>query len=127
MEVAPIAERPAVAGTATLFVSLELSRSSWVVALHSPIADKVSQHRLDGGDAEGLLALIARKRAQAEEKLGRAVRVVSCFEAGYDGFWLHRWLCARGVENRVLDAASWRWCTNCGAGAGLQPDEDWPV
>ena len=33
MEVAPIAERPAVAGTATLFVSLELSRSSWVVAL----------------------------------------------------------------------------------------------
>jgi transposase len=34
------------------------------------------------------------------------VRVACCFEAGYDGFWLHRWLCARGVENRVLDAAS---------------------
>ena len=34
------------------------------------------------------------------------MRVACCFEAGYDGFWLHRWLCARGVENRVLDAAS---------------------
>jgi transposase len=41
---------------------LELSRSTWLVALHSPIADKVSQHRLDGGDINGLLALITRKR-----------------------------------------------------------------
>ena len=92
--------------SATLFVALELSRATWRVALHSPIANKVSQHRLDGGDADGLLALITRKRGQAEEKLGRPVRVVCCFEAGYDGFWLHRWLCARGIENRVLDAAS---------------------
>jgi transposase len=76
------------------------------VALHAPLTNKVSQHRLDGGDTNGLLALIARKRGQAEEKLGRPVRVVCCFEAGYDGFWPHRWLCARGIENRVLDAAS---------------------
>lgn len=91
---------------ATLFVALELSRSTWVVALHSPVADKVSQHRLEGGDTEGLLTLITRKRAQAEEKTGRPLHVACCFEAGYDGFWLHRWLCAHGVENRVLDAAS---------------------
>jgi transposase len=91
---------------ATLFLALELSRSTWLVALHSPVVDKVSLHRLDGGDVEGLIALIARKQGQAEEKLGRPVRVACCFEAGYDGFWLHRWLCARGVENRVLDAAS---------------------
>src|SRR5215218_9168662 len=91
---------------ATLFVALELSRSTWLVAVHSPIVDKVSQHRLEGGDAEGLLELITRKRMQAAEKLGRPVRVACCFEAGYDGFWLHRWLCAQGVENRVLDAAS---------------------
>src|SRR5215213_8956361 len=90
----------------TLFVALELSRSTWLVAVHSPIVDKVSQHRLEGGDAEGLLELITRKRMQAAEKLGRPVRVACCFEAGYDGFWLHRWLCAQGVENRVLDAAS---------------------
>src|SRR3954468_20849957 len=92
--------------SATLFVALELSRATWRVALHAPLTNKVSQHRLDGGDADGLLALITRKRSQAEEKLGRPVRVVCCFEAGYDGFWLHRWLSARGIESRVLDAAS---------------------
>jgi hypothetical protein len=92
--------------SATLFVALELSRSTWLVALHSPLTNKVSQPRLDGGDADGLLALITRKRGQAEERLGQPVRVVCCLEAGYDGFWLHRWLCARGLENRVRDAAS---------------------
>jgi transposase len=60
---------------------------------------------VEGGDAEALLEPITRKRTQAAGKLGRPVRVACRFEAGYDGFWLHRWLCARGVENRVLDAA----------------------
>jgi transposase len=106
MEIASAATLSANNTPATLFVALELSRATWLVALHSPIADKVSQHRLDGGDAKGLLSLIARKQAKAEAKLGRPVRVSCCFEAGYDGFWLHRWLRARGVENRVLDAAS---------------------
>ena len=101
-----IAAPPADPASATLFVALELSRSTWLVALHSPLSDKVSQHRIEGGDVEGLLALIARKREQAQARLGRPLRVVSCFEAGYDGFWLHRWLCAHGLENRVLDAAS---------------------
>lgn len=34
------------------------------------------------------------------------VRVMSCCEAGYDGFWLHRFLCDRGIDNQVLDATS---------------------
>jgi transposase len=93
-------------GASTLFVALELSRSTWIVALHSPVANTVSQHRIQGGDVEALLALIVQRQKQAETKLGRPVRIACCFEAGYDGFWLHRWLCARGVENRVLDAAS---------------------
>ena len=91
---------PAVAAErATMFVALELSKSSWLVALHSPVADKVSLHRFVGGDVTGLLALIARKQMQAEARLGRAIRVLSCYEAGYDGFWLHRLLCARGIDN----------------------------
>jgi transposase len=98
---------PAVATErATMFVALELSKSSWLVALHSPGADKVSLHRFAGGDVAGLLALIARKQTQAEARLGRTIRVLSCYEAGYDGFWLHRLLCARGIDNRILDAAS---------------------
>jgi transposase len=98
---------PAVAAErATMFVALALSKSTWLVALHSPVADKVSQYRLAGGDITGLLALIARKRLQAETRLGQGVRILSCYEAGYDGFWLHRLLCARGIDNRILDAAS---------------------
>lgn len=106
MDVTPATAPLAEAAPATLFVALELSRSTWLVAMHSPIGDKISQHRLEGGDTEGLLKLLTRKRMQAAEKLGRPVRVACCFEAGYDGFWLHRWLCARGIDNRVLDAAS---------------------
>ena len=106
MKISSVALPPVEAKPAALFVALELSKSTWLVALHSPAADKVSQHRLEGGDAEGLLTLIGRRRAHAEAVLGRPVRVVSCYEAGYDGFWLHRLLCHRDIANRVLDAAS---------------------
>ncbi len=41
----------------TVFVSIELSRSSWVVAVHTPLADKIGLHRLTAGDVEGLLPL----------------------------------------------------------------------
>jgi transposase len=96
-----VAEKPA-----TLFVALELSKSTWLVAIHSPAADKMSQHRLAGGDATALLSLIERKCGEAQAALLRPVRVMSCYEAGYDGFWLHRLLCDHGIDNRVLDAAS---------------------
>ncbi|MGH8595231.1 MAG: hypothetical protein ACREXT_01085 [Gammaproteobacteria bacterium] len=71
---------------ATLFVALELSKSTWLAAIHSLAADKISQHRVAGGDVPGLLALIACKRSEAEVALLRPVRVMSCYEAGYDGF-----------------------------------------
>src|SRR3954449_901548 len=90
---------------ATLFVALDLSRSSWVVAVHAPHTGKVSRHKLAPG-AEGLLALISRVREQAERALGAPVRVASCHEAGRDGFWLHRVLQKAGIENRVIDPAS---------------------
>jgi transposase len=106
MEISLSALPTVTAERATMFVALELSKASWLVALHAPVADKVSQHRLAGGDVAGLLALIARKQAQAEARLGQGVRILSCYEAGHDGFWLHRVLCARGIDNRVLDAAS---------------------
>jgi transposase len=92
--------------SATIFVALELSKSRWLVAVHSPIADKISCHGIAGGDTSALLALIGRYRRQAEEHLKRPIRVFSCYEAGYDGFWLHRLLHANGIENHVMDSAS---------------------
>ena len=90
----------------TIFVAIELSQKSWLVTLHSPDRDRISRHKLEGGDHAGLLALIEKTRSRAEQKLGARVRVASCYEAGYDGFWLHRLLLAAGVMNFVFDAAS---------------------
>jgi transposase len=87
-------------------VALELSKSTWLVAIHSPAADKISQHRLAGGDTTALLSLIERKRGEARAALLRPVRVMSCYEAAHDRFWLHRPLRDHGIDNRVLDAAS---------------------
>src|SRR5690349_19703839 len=69
-----------------LYMALELSASKWKVAL----ADgkrAASQHSLDAGDLGGLLLFIdkAKKRCGLQGK----VRVMSCYEAGRDGFWLH--------------------------------------
>jgi transposase len=91
---------------AVLFVALELSRTSWLVAVQAPGGEKVSRHKLAAGASAELLELIGRQRAAAERRTGRAVRVMSCYEAGRDGFWLHRLLVADGVENLVIDPAS---------------------
>jgi transposase len=89
-----------------IFVALELSQRSWLVTIYSPDRDRMSRHKLDGGDHVGLLALIERVRERARRVLGSAPAVVSCYEAGYDGFWLHRLLTAAGITNHVLDPAS---------------------
>lgn len=84
----------------TAYVAIELSNMSWVVAVRHPRTGKVSIRNLAAGDAAGLVELAARAR------LAGASRVVCCYEAGRDGFWLHRHLEARGIDCRVLDPAS---------------------
>ncbi|WP_148636056.1 IS110 family transposase [Bradyrhizobium paxllaeri] len=90
----------------TIFVAIELSQRSWRVALHSPDKDKISHHKLEGGDHAELLALVGRVRERAARTLGGVPAVASCYEAGYDGFWLHRLLLAAGITNYVFDPAS---------------------
>src|SRR5437660_4822138 len=90
----------------TIFVAIELSQKTWLVTLHSPDRDRISRHKLEGGDHAGLLALIGSVRERAARKLGSAPSVVSCYEAGYDGFWLHRLVMAAGITNHVFDPAS---------------------
>ena len=87
-------------------LAIELSKASWVVAVHTPLSDKISRYTLEGCDWKGLLELIERIRKRVAQELGPSVEMISCYEAGYDGFWLHRLLEAHGVRNHVIDAAS---------------------
>ena len=59
------------------FVALELSKSTWLVAVHAPAADKISLHRLQGGNTEGLMAPIEGKREQAQIAVARPVRMMA--------------------------------------------------
>ena len=90
----------------TIFGAIELSQKTWLVTMHSPDRDKISRHKVQGGDHASLLALIDRVRDRAARTLGVAPAVVSCYEAGYDGFWLHRLLQAAGITNYVFDPSS---------------------
>jgi transposase len=97
---------PTAGHNGTIFVAIELSQKTWLVTLHSPDRDRMSRHKLEGGDHAGLLELIEKVRSRAADRLGSVPRVVSCYEAGYDGFWLHRLLEAAGILNFVFDPAS---------------------
>jgi transposase len=90
----------------TIFVAIELSQRSWLVTMHSPDRDRISRHKLAGGDPAGLLGLLESVRTRATRKLATAPAIVSCYEAGYDGFWLHRLLTEAGITNFVFDPAS---------------------
>jgi len=103
---APNVSTPIVERNSTIFVAIELSQKSWLVTMHSPDKDRISRHKLEGGNHAGLLALINRVRERATLALGALPAVVSCYEAGYDGFWLHRLLTAAGITNHVFDPAS---------------------
>src|SRR5437763_7495372 len=91
---------------ATLYASLELSRSVWLVTSVAPGGGKMSKHSVAAGDGAALLALLARLRGRVEQSAGGPVEVVVIQEAGRDGFWLHRLLEAHGVESHVVDPAS---------------------
>ena len=87
-------------------LAIELSKKNWIVAVNTPLSEKISRYRLKGCDWKGLLELIEKIRARVARELNRPVEIISCYEAGYDGFWLHRLLEAHGVRNYVIDPAS---------------------
>ena len=91
-------------GEAIVFMAIELSKKGWLVAMRGPMTDRISLHRLSAGDARGVIALAERVRAAAVRELGIDVMVASCYEAGYDGFWLHRVLTDAGVSNHARRA-----------------------
>src|SRR5262245_43476491 len=98
-------DAPAKGEYATVYIAFELSKSKWQLGVMMPGAEKMSRYRIEGGDRAALAGLLARFRAKAEQ-LGKPVRLLSCYEAGLDGHWLHRWLSDNGVVNSTIDASS---------------------
>jgi transposase len=86
-----------------LYMALELSGAKWKVAIGDG-RRAPSQHTLKAADVLGLLGVI--EKAKKRCKLSGAVRVASCYEAGRDGFWVHRWLLEQGIDNVVVDSSS---------------------
>ncbi len=90
-----------------IFISLELSRSTWLITSLSPgSGEKMSKHLVRGGDVVALLQRFSRLREMAERRTRRRVPIVLIQEAGLDGFRIHRTLEGEGIESHVVDAAS---------------------
>ena len=92
---------------AAIFVSLELSRSTWLITSLVPGGgDKMSKHSVRSGDVAELMAHLARLRDKAHARAGASFPIIAIQEAGLDGFWVHRVLERAGIESHVVDAAS---------------------
>jgi transposase len=89
----------------TLIAVIEMSQSSWLVAGIVPGVERQPLKKL-AVDESALLKLLNRWREEAEKAGRRIERITVAFEAGRDGFWLARWLRARGIETHVIHASS---------------------
>lgn len=89
----------------TLVAVIELSQSNWLVGAIVPGIDRHPEKKLQP-DQEALIRLLYRWRDEAA-KVGRTItRIAAAFEVGRDGFWLARWLGARGIEAHVIHPTS---------------------
>src|SRR5437763_2680175 len=89
----------------TIIAVVEMSQSSWLVAGMLPGIERQPRKKLEP-NAERLLDLLHRWRGEAVKAGRRITRIALAFEAGRDGFWLARWLRARGVEAHVIHPSS---------------------
>ena len=88
----------------TLYLAFELGKNTWKLGFTIGVAQQPRERTIPAGELETLQKEIAR--AKQRFGLPEDARVVSCYEAGRDGFWLHRYLVAHGVTNHVIDSAS---------------------
>src|SRR5215467_13423671 len=90
-----------------IFVSLELSRKTWVITSLSPgKGEKMSKHCVTAGDIAALMARFAELRRKAAARTGKTFPIIAIQEAGLDGFWVHRVPQQEGIESHVVDPAS---------------------
>lgn len=88
----------------TLFVAFELGSTKWTLACTTAVGQKARLRTIAAGDLEAVRRELDAARARLGVPLTTPIR--SCYEAGRDGFWLHRWLVAQGIGNVVVDSSS---------------------
>src|SRR6266581_2186164 len=98
-------DTPAGGEHATVYLVFELSKKTWQLGVLRAGSDKMRRYSIAGGDLTALASRLARCRAEAAQG-GRPVRILSCYEAGLDGHWLHRWLTGQGVISHEIDPSS---------------------
>src|ERR1700674_1344577 len=96
---------PASAEYATGHLGFELSKAKWKLGVMLPGSQKMSSDTIEGGELRALSGRLLAARCKAESS-GKPVRVLSCYEAGLDGHWLHRWLTEQGVISHEVDPSS---------------------
>lgn len=87
-----------------LYMAMELSQKEWKLGFSVGPGQAPRLRSVAGRDLGGLMVEI--RLARERFGLGKEVEVESCYEAGRDGFWLHRYLERQGVRNLVVDSAS---------------------
>ena len=90
--------------TAVLYLAFELGEGKWQLGFTTDLAQRPRQRSVAARDTAAVLREI--ERAKARFGLSAEAPVVSCYEAGREGFWLHRFLSGEGIENRVIDSSS---------------------
>jgi transposase len=91
-------------GSQALFLSLELSKSTWRVTCSIGPGAAPRERRMAAGSVAAFVAELAHAKRRFGLPADAPVR--SCYEAGRDGFWVHRWLTQLGVDNVVVDSSS---------------------
>ena len=87
---------------AVLYMAMELSNKRWKLGFSD--GERQRQVSIEAGDWNSLNDQITRAREKL--RLAADCRMVSCYEAGRDGFWIHRALVDQGIKNLVIDSAS---------------------
>jgi len=87
-----------------LYLAFELSEAHWKLGLTIGVGQRPRERNIRSCDLVALRDEI--QRAKRRFDLPASVMVVSCYEAGRDGFWLHRYLTQEGIENLVVDSSS---------------------
>ena len=96
----------------TLYLAFELGNEKWKLGFTIGLGQSPRRRTIHAGDPSTgsgqALAALEWEIRRAKKRFGspQTAQVMSCYEAGRDGFWLHRYLLASGIENLVVDSAS---------------------